>query len=103
LLGQLQSLSFWQSSQQARSHLQSGQPSQQSFEQHALVVGSLDVSELPATPAPIRAAAIATPPKILINMRNSLSVEKNVETPAVARDVYSELGNTTSRTAASDS
>jgi hypothetical protein len=71
LLGQLQP--FAQSSQQEQLHLQSGQPSQQSDEQQAFALGSLEVAEVPATPAPIAAAAIARPPNNLVNMRNSLS------------------------------
>jgi hypothetical protein len=59
--------------QQAHSHLQSGQPSQQSFEQHALAFGSLEVADVPATPAPITAVATARPPNNFVNMKNSLS------------------------------
>jgi hypothetical protein len=65
---------FSQSSQHAHSHLQFGHPSQQSFEQHALALGSLGVADVPATPAPTTAVAIAKPPNIFVNMKNSLSV-----------------------------
>jgi hypothetical protein len=65
---------FAQSSQQAQSHLQSGQPSQQSFEQQAFALGSLEVAGVPVKPAPTTAAATARPPNNFVNMINSLSV-----------------------------
>jgi hypothetical protein len=48
---------------------------QQSFEQQALAFGSLEVAEVPATPAPTKAPTIARPPNIFVNMIVSLSIK----------------------------
>jgi hypothetical protein len=62
---------FAQLSQQGHSHLQSGQPSQQSSEQQEplLQVDSLVGADVPAMPAAIRPAASARPPNNFVNMK----------------------------------
>jgi hypothetical protein len=68
LLGQSQPSS--QFSQQAQSHLQSGQSLQQSAEQQAPLVGAglLDSAAVVATPAVMRPLAIASVPNNFVNM-----------------------------------
>jgi hypothetical protein len=75
-----------QLAQQSHSHLQSGQPSQQSSEQHSAPLaqqvpalaglGSFELDDVPAMPAAIRPAATTRPPNNFINMTNSLSDSK---------------------------
>jgi hypothetical protein len=69
-----------QSSQQAQSHLQSGQSLQQSSEQQAALALLLQqlaafsvLGDVPAMAAAIRPVATARPPNSLTNMVHSLS------------------------------
>jgi hypothetical protein len=65
--------------QQSHWHLQSGQPSQQSSEQHSPPLAqeatafadgeSFELAELPAMPAAIKPLATARPPNNFINIR----------------------------------